>query len=573
MNKKTRRFSIIIACFIAFIFQIFVSLELNNRGIRLKEQEILSIANALDHLEGADERGAWLKTHIAQSEDTAFVYVDDRGEILYSDALSSEAQKILRAANTSVRDGKSSKGWILFQKGMLENKYMHWSVYGDGTRMIAAMTHDSMLASTLHYLPYTALTAIIGSLVLYGLLVDRMERYRKDMKYLLYNFKKYVRDPQFRLNLPSDLGEYEDIIVDASTRIRTKIDRLNSQLTGLEDMVENMTEGVVFVGRDRKILSINDAAVKLFNASIYMSYVGKDLMYLCRESDFYAAFSRAFLAKKDEIHKIELEGLIIKFFFDPVFNEEGEFYGMLILMIDETQQTLAERSRREFTSNVTHELKTPLTSISGYAELLRTGMVKEEDENKFLDIIIEESQNLFDLIDAIIAMSRSEEKNRPEAYRSVDMKALIKDIMTTLQPDCDMKHLHVRVQANGDNRLWTHPELMKEVLSNLIDNAIAYNVERGDISIVLDGSDEDEFIVTIQDTGIGISYDDQKRIFERFYMVDKSRSYNQKSTGLGLAIVKHNVESLKGTIDVKSQIHKGTVFTLRFPKTTNVSTQ
>lgn len=154
----------------------------------------------------------------------------------------------------------------------------------------------------------------------------------------------------------------------------------------------------------------------------------------------------------------------------------------------------------------------------------------------------------------------------------MDIEGLLAEIIAHFAPEIKHKELHVDLKPGKDNRLYTHPVLMKELLTNLVDNAIAYNVEGGSVTITINDGDENDFILTIEDTGIGISYDDQRRIFERFYMVDKSRSYNEKSTGLGLAIVKHNVENLKGTIDLKSQLNHGSVFTLRFPKSGTVST-
>lgn len=569
MNKKVRRFSVIVAFFIAFIFQISVSLEFNNRGIRLKEQQLQSVATALNKVDSTSKRALLLQVQPRMDEDQ-MVYLGGDGEILYTNTFPNRAEAIVDFAKASSAEVNPSGEWKLFDKGLLENSYIHRVAYDDDTMLIGLMTYDTMFASTLHFLPYTVLAGLIGSIALSLWLGYKIERHQRESMFLLRSFNKYVRDPKYKLELSPLVDEYEEVVLDESRRTRKFIDELNSQLTGLNDMVKNMMEGVILVGEDRKILSINESAVKLVNASIHLNYVNKDLMYLCRERNFYNAFTHAFQSRRDEIRKIEIEGLIVKFFFDPVFNQAGKFYGMLILMIDETQQTLAERSRREFTSNVTHELKTPLTSISGYAELLRSGMAKKEDEEKFLNIIIEESKNLFDLIDAIISMSRLEEKNRPEEYRPVDMEVLVKDVLTSLQPDFESRNLRVSFETDRDNKLFTHPDLMRELIKNLVDNAIVYNVENGAIEITLDNSGNKEFVVKIQDTGIGISYDDQRRIFERFYMADKSRSYNQKSTGLGLAIVKHNVDSLKGTIDVKSQLHHGTLFTLRFPKRTGV---
>ena len=498
--------------------------------------------------------------------DDAIVYLSGEKEVLYTNSLSVPTKALANYAHKNPLKEKESSGWEVYHKGFLETQYIQTTVFEDGGMLVSLMTHDSMMASTFHYLSYTIIATVAGGMALYLFILYRMEREEEEGIFLIQNYRRYVQDPEYKLELSPLHKTYEEALKKEAFRERRRLESLTSQLTGLNDMVENMTEGVILVGEDRKIFSINEAAVKLLNASLYINFQGKDLLYLCRERNFYDAFSRAFDNQKDDVQKIAMDGVVIKFFFDPIFNDAGNFYGMLILMIDETQQSLAERSRREFTSNVTHELKTPLTSISGYAELLRSGMVAEEDRDKFLDIIIDESKKLFELINAIISMSRLEEKNRPEEYRVVDMEMLVKDVLKSYEPDAAAKDIHLGFQPDRDNRLYTHPDLMRELIGNLVDNAIAYNVKGGNVRIVLDGKDESTFVVTIQDTGIGISYDDQRRIFERFYMADKSRSYNEKSTGLGLAIVKHNVDSLKGTIDVKSQLRHGSTFRLSFPK-------
>ena len=566
MNKKIRRFSFLMAFMIAFIFQISASLDYHNRGIRYNEKSLETLADTLKNSGNEATRLHQLSLHGRDREDAAVIYINGDGKVLYTNSLSKPTEALADYARKSPLKKRENSGWEVYHKGFLETQYIRTTLFEDGTMLVNCMTHDSMLASTFHYLSYTIIATVAGGMALYLFVLYRIEREEEEGIFLIQNYRRYLQDPEYKLELSPLHQTYEDALKKEASRERRRLERLTSQLTGLNDMVENMTEGVILVGEDRKIVSINEAAVKLLNASLYINFKGKDLLYLCRERDFYDAFSRAYDNQKDDVQKIAMDGVVIKFFFDPIFNDAGTFYGMLILMIDETQQSLAERSRREFTSNVTHELKTPLTSISGYAELLRSGMVAEEDRDKFLDIILDESNKLFELINAIISMSRLEEKNRPEEYRIVDMEVLVKDVLKSYEPDAAAKDIHLGFQPDRDNRLYTHPDLMRELIGNLIDNAIAYNVKGGNVRIVLDGKDESTFTVTIQDTGIGISYDDQRRIFERFYMADKSRSYNEKSTGLGLAIVKHNVDSLKGTIDVKSQLHHGSTFRLRFPK-------
>ena len=565
MNKQIRRFSFLMAFVIAFIFQIAVSLDYHNRGIRFNEKKLEALTTALKK-DGDESDRLRRLDHWDTDNDDGIVFLNSEEKVLYSNSLSKKTDAMVSYARKSSRRMKESTGWHIYDKSFLATGYIQTTVFEDKSVLVTVMSHESMMGATFHYLPYTVIATVCGGTALYLLILYRREKEEEEGVFLIQNYRRYLQDPEFKLELSPVHAPYEEALRKEALREKHRLDSLSSRLTGLIDMVDNMTEGVILLGEDRKILSINEAAVKLLNASLYINFQGKDLLYLCRERDFYEAFSRAFDNRKDDVQKIAMDGVVIKFFFDPIFNDAGEFYGMLILMIDETQQSLAERSRREFTSNVTHELKTPLTSISGYAELLRSGMVAEEDRNKFLDIIIGESQKLFELINAVIAMSRLEEKNRPEEYRVVDMEALVKDVIKTYEPDAAARGIYLGFQPDRDNRLYTHPDLMRELISNLVDNAIVYNVEGGNVRIVLDGKADDKFVVTIQDTGIGISYDDQRRIFERFYMVDKSRSYNEKSTGLGLAIVKHNVESLKGTIDVKSQLHHGSTFRLVFPK-------
>ncbi|WP_322622418.1 PAS domain-containing sensor histidine kinase [Aedoeadaptatus coxii] len=564
MNKTVRLLSVLIAFVIALVFQLAASVESNHREGALKEESANKFINILRE-EEVTRRVAILNNSGGREY---LLYLDGEGKVLFSN-LSAEKENALRK-NRGTRGVDES--WHEVSESSLEKGYFRKVNFRDGSSLFIGINQESLTATNLHFLPYTLLLTMIAATSLYHLWQYATYRDRSQIKQLFRQFRHYVVDHHYQMELPPQLLDYEAILIDESSRLRHRLGSLESQLQGLNDMIGNMTEGVILVGDDEKIITINYAAVKLLNGSIHSQYINKDFDKLCGSGDFNEAFHHIFAGRKKEIRKFEMEGFIIKCFFDPVFNGSGGLYGMLLLLIDETQQSLAERSRREFTSNVTHELKTPLTSISGYAELLRSGMVKEEDRDRFLDIILKESDNLFRLIDTVISFSRLEEKNRAEEYRTVDIEGLLAEIIAHFAPEIKHKELHVDLKPGKDNRLYTHPVLMKELLTNLVDNAIAYNVEGGSVTITINDGDENDFILTIEDTGIGISYDDQRRIFERFYMVDKSRSYNEKSTGLGLAIVKHNVENLKGTIDLKSQLNHGSVFTLRFPKSGTVST-
>mgnify|MGYP000809834385 FL=1 len=258
----------------------------------------------------------------------------------------------------------------------------------------------------------------------------------------------------------------------------------------------------------------------------------------------------------------------------------------------------AEDMRRAFSANVSHEMKTPLQVIAGYSELLSTGMVSAEDTVKFACIIHEESQHMYALIDDVLALSRLDEPVSPDGLSdSIDLHALAESVVERLRPLAEKHEVSLRVEGQDGQRVLIdgNEPLMEQVMTNLVSNAIRYNRPGGEVVVVVDiesapavlercdkeaGADEMRFgprshvaypidfvqaVVRVMDTGVGISPDEQQKIFERFYRVDKSRSKETGGTGLGLAIVKHAVEHHNGSIEVESELGKGSVFSVRFP--------
>lgn len=565
MKNRSVLFSVCISFFIAFIFLTLVSLELHNRGIHSKEVQLEDKIHVIKNFEDKDKILQYLKYLTRDQEEGDIFVLLEGNKIIYTNTFKKSTKELVEFINSNekVYNHETSKD-VLHLKSLEANFFQTQRLKGD-LFFIGGYKTQSMLGITLHFLPYFILSGAIGSFLLYVLSAYILERNKSETKYLIRSFKNFVRDPEFKMEQSSYIELFNPDIRREARDVRRKIESLESRLNGLNDMIVNMTEGVILVGKDRKIISINEAAVKLVDASIHINYQGKDLLYLCREMNFYKTFSNAFDKSIVSVNKIKLGEKIVKIFLNPVFTIEKEFFGMMLLLIDDTASTMAERQRREFTSNVTHELKTPLTSIKGYAELLRTGSVNGTDQVKFLDIILTESQRLFELIDAIISMSRLEEKNKIEEYEVVDIYSVIKDIFAAHKAEIQPKNLKVTILPAIENKLYTHPNIIREILWNLINNAVVYNEIDGNIFVEIKSTKE-ELEIIIEDTGIGISYDDQNRIFERFYMVDKSRSFNKKSTGLGLAIVKNNVENLQGSIELKSQINQGTKFILKFPK-------
>ena len=239
--------------------------------------------------------------------------------------------------------------------------------------------------------------------------------------------------------------------------------------------------------------------------------------------------------------------------------------GTTLLFLDVTANKKAERMRREFFSNVSHELKTPMTSIRGYSELLANGYVKDEDKQReMLNKILVETDNISSLINDILLLSRIENMDIEVEMIPMNMKAIVDEVLSSHEVEIDKRNLSISAEFN-DVKFIGNPQQMHTLLNNLISNAIKYNKDDGDISIQIT-EEENAIKISVKDTGIGIPLADQSRIFERFYRVDKGRSRQQGGTGLGLAIVKHIVTNYKGTIKVDSELSVGTTIEIVLPQ-------
>jgi len=244
--------------------------------------------------------------------------------------------------------------------------------------------------------------------------------------------------------------------------------------------------------------------------------------------------------------------------------QNGEITGSIIIFLDITQQVESQKMRRQFTANVTHELKTPLTSILGYSQLISSGIAKPEDVNSFAGIIEKNAQQLLTLIEDIMQISALEENGAGD-MTEINLRAVADEIVRDLQPVIDEKQLQLNYTA-ADVTITANYKQMGDLFRNLISNAIKYNKPGGSVDVQLGYSaDGRNAVFTVADTGIGIAPHHQEKIFQRFYVVDKSRNKNISSTGLGLSIVKHIVTAMGGTVELQSEIGKGSQFTVILP--------
>ncbi len=382
---------------------------------------------------------------------------------------------------------------------------------------------------------------------------------------LSHKMAKSIVKPLNELDLenPAENDAYEEL-----TPILTKINKQHKQITRqmkelrqkfdeFEQITASMNEGLVLLDKKGMVLSINTAAKKLFSAD--ETAVGRDFLTLDRSIDMSRAIEKALNGKRAEFRE-ERNGSKYQFVINRT-ESDGKTVGAIILCFDVTETAFAERNRKEFTANVSHELKTPLQSIIGSAELLENGLVKTEDTKRFVGNIKNEATRLVSLINDIIRLSQLDEASEP-ATESGDLYDVANEVIEVLTVSAAKKQ--VELHLNGESCVMNGiRRYLYEIIYNLCDNAIRYNKDGGKVAIDLKNTDGN-IVLSVSDTGIGIPAEHQSRIFERFYRVDKSHSKETGGTGLGLSIVKHAVAYHGGTIKLDSTVGKGSTITIRF---------
>ncbi|MDY2810228.1 MAG: ATP-binding protein [Candidatus Faecousia sp.] len=342
-------------------------------------------------------------------------------------------------------------------------------------------------------------------------------------------------------------------------QIRSRTAELKRRQADFAAVTDSMGEGLVLLDQEDAVLSINPAACRLLECT---ATIGRDILEVNRSPELRAVLARAHEGRRAE-ELISIRGSKYRLEGTPV-KSSGVVRGVVLLFQDVTEREQAERIRREFTANVSHELKTPLHAISGYAELLSAGMVKSEDMPRFAGNIYTEAQRLILLVEDIIRLSQLDEGAAGMGREQVNLAQLVRETVRSLDSMASEAQVTVateleNVSVNGIE------QLLSGVVYNLADNAIKYNHPGGTVTIRLRERGE-QAILQVADTGVGIPEESRERIFERFYRVDKSRSKAVGGTGLGLSIVKHAVMIHRGTIHVDSTLGKGTTITVTLPK-------
>ncbi len=322
-------------------------------------------------------------------------------------------------------------------------------------------------------------------------------------------------------------------------------------------ILKSMSEGLIIVNTDSKIIAINDSALNMFGKE-ESSFNDKMFNEFIRDIEVLKALEKSLGGERIVLQHTYGE-MVFEMHLNPAYTNE-EITGIVILFIDVTTKASAEKIRREFSANVSHELKTPLTTILGFSEMIGSGMIPENEVKNFNNKIKDEATTLLKLIEDIMLVSELDEQKTSEYLEKVNLKTVIEDVVERLKIIAENKNVTIEVDA-CDVYKNTNRRMIVEMIYNLMSNAIKYNKENGKVVVRL-LKENDKVTLTVEDTGIGIPLIHQDRIFERFYCVDKSRSKKTGGTGLGLSIVKNIVNYFEGTIEVESKEDSGTKFTV-----------
>ena len=473
--------------------------------------------------------------------DFRLTWIAADGEVLF-DTHVPAAEMENHAGRAEVKEAlaEGESGGVRYSETLTERTLYYAQRLTDGTILRISISQLTVFALAMGMLQPILLTAILA-VILSALLARRMA--------------KRIVAPLNRLDLdkPLENDAYEELspllgrIHQQYRQIEAQLRELRRKTEEFEQITENMSEGLVLLDRKGVILSINPAARTIFHAS--SACVGQDFLVVDRDHEINLAIQTALEGGHSEVRAMRNDREV-QFDISRI-TADGAAAGTVLLAFDVTEQAAAERSRREFTANVSHELKTPLQSIMGSAELLENGLVKQEDLPQFVGVIRTEAARLVTLVEDIIHLSQLDEGIAP-AKEEVNLLELADSAASALREQAEKRHISLSVTGESA-KISGVRGFLHEMLYNLIDNAIKYNIDGGKVEVAVSAGDT-AITVSVKDTGIGIPPEYQARVFERFFRVDKSRSKASGGTGLGLSIVKHIAQYHHAEIRLQSGI-------------------
>ncbi|WP_215699101.1 ATP-binding protein [Clostridium sp. MCC353] len=548
-------------CLVALFSLILATLVTTGLFYRdLQTQMEKEVATEVRYIQSAMEMGGsdyldYLSIRGDGNSINRITWVDQDGTVLYDSYKNSESLEN-HLDRPEIKDAlEKGVGSITRPSETLAEQTYYYAVrLSDGTVVRVASTTRSGWASFMQMIPWV----VVLTIVIFCITMVLAE----------IQTKKIV-GPINGLNLdnPDEASVYDELspligrIEKQNRTIHRQMDTLREKQMEFSAITENMSEGFIVVDSKAEVVSYNSSAMKILGVEKQMVPDSRvNILNFNRSAEFREAVDHA-LAGRHAEHNLDLNGHCYQMIANPVL-DEGRNKGAIIVILDITEKKGREDLRREFSANVSHELKTPLTSISGYAEIMKNGLVKPEDMARFAENIYTEAQRLITLVGDIIKLSQLDENAVEVEKSAVDLYEVSSDVVKRLQANAAMQKVSLSLQGEPAV-IFGARQILDEMIFNLCDNAVKYNKPNGKVTVTVknDGMNK---VVTVADTGIGVPEADKDRIFERFYRVDKSHSKQIGGTGLGLSIVKHGAIYHEARVELESKVSVGTTVRIVF---------
>lgn len=549
MTKKIFHSILLVACTVLLACYLVILTSLNDYFTSLRKSQLktqLSFASTAVEDEGIE----YLKN--LENGEYRLTLIDTDGTVLYdtnADAATMENHSDRREVQEAFLSGYGESH--RYSRTLTEQTYYFAKKLSDD-RVLRISTSQVTIVSLLLGMLQPLLVITFLAILLSVFLAKRASR----------NLVKPLNN--LDLNDPLSNDVYEELspllrhMAQQNKQIALQMDELSRSQNEFNAITSNMSEGLIVLNKDGVVVSLNTAARKIFEAE--EDSIGKDFLTIDRTPEISRAIKETLSGKKQEL-EYEKNGRNYDLCINKIV-EKDEVIGVLLLAIDNTEKIQAEQNRREFTANVSHELKTPLQSIIGSADLIESGLVKPEDMPRFIGHIKTDAARLVSLVSDIIRLSQLDE-NTEMNRENVDALSVAKEALEMVGPIAESRNISLTIKGEPAPLNSVH-KLLYDIIYNLCDNAVKYNKEGGFVKVDVKTAG-DKVQVAVSDNGVGIAPADQSRVFERFYRVDKSHSRESGGTGLGLSIVKHAVAYLKGSISLESTLGKGTTITVSFP--------
>ncbi len=553
MRQKIFRNMVLLAVLSVLIMAVLITFVQYEQFYREMRLAVKNSAISLSDL--VNSQGTELLDLIQKSPDAnRITLVDTDGTVLFdnkSDPAKMENHLDRPEIQAAIKNGRGESERL--SETLSEITYYYAVKLDDGNILRISRTRQSVWAAVFSTIPYFIL--IIGIILIMAIFLAR-------------KLTKNIIDPLNNLNLDDPLSNehYDELsplisrIYNQQQEIQSYVREVREKQEEFNSVVNNMREGLIILNANANIMTINRSVGEIFDIEPE-NYIGKKIYTLHRSSALQSVIEKAMKGFSGE-EVIEVGKRHFQLFADPV-KDENQLKGIVLLILDVTEKKEAESNRREFTANVSHELKTPLTSIRGYAEIIRDGIVKPEDIPEFSDRIYKEADRMLEMVNDIMSLSHLDEGLSEEKYEETDLFKIVTEVAEKFKPMAAKKNIQILTEGET-SIIWGVPRLIYEIVYNLVDNAIKYNRERGTVRLSVK-MDCQFATLRVSDTGIGISKEDQARVFERFYRVDQSHNRDSGGTGLGLSIVKHAAMVHRAKVELSSQINVGTTITVSFP--------